>query len=219
MCLRPGQSSATVIKPPVGLQSDVLKVHETRSSLLPVLTLHPWDCQSRDTWISLPFTLRKRWTFMKDKLAGCPGSSRRQSSSCWGVSSLGGGWAQRTEKKGDLTWTHGHVASCLLLGRAGPMAVRLPRQGTRVRALVWEDPTCRGATKPMCHNYWACTLEPTSHNYWACVPQLLKPACLEPKSHNYWACVSQLLKPTRLQPMLRNKKSHHNEKPAHCNEE
>ena len=22
-----------------------------------------------------------------------------------------------------------------------------------VRALVWEDPTCRGATKPMSHNY------------------------------------------------------------------
>ena len=24
---------------------------------------------------------------------------------------------------------------------------------TRVRALVQEDPTCHGATKPMCHNY------------------------------------------------------------------
>ena len=29
-------------------------------------------------------------------------------------------------------------------------------QGTRVRALVREDPTCRGATKPVCHDYWAC---------------------------------------------------------------
>ena len=29
-------------------------------------------------------------------------------------------------------------------------------QGTRVRALVWEDPTCRGATKPVSHDYWAC---------------------------------------------------------------
>ncbi|XP_059946851.1 calcium load-activated calcium channel isoform X3 [Mesoplodon densirostris] len=27
------------------------------------------------------------------------------------------------------------------------------RQGTRVRALVWGDPTFRGATKPVCHNY------------------------------------------------------------------
>ena len=29
----------------------------------------------------------------------------------------------------------------------------LPRQGTRARALVWEDPTCRGATRPVSHNY------------------------------------------------------------------
>ena len=46
-------------------------------------------------------------------------------------------------------------------------------QGTQVQALVWEDPTCRGATKPMRHDYWACALEPASHNYWAHEPQLL----------------------------------------------
>ena len=28
------------------------------------------------------------------------------------------------------------------------LGVCLPMQGTRVRALVWEDPTCRGATRP-----------------------------------------------------------------------
>ena len=50
-------------------------------------------------------------------------------------------------------------------------------QGTWVQSLVQEDPTCRGATKPMRHNYWACALEPVSHNYWAHAPQLLKPAC------------------------------------------
>ena len=49
-------------------------------------------------------------------------------------------------------------------------------QGTRVRTLVREDRTYRGATKPVHHNYWACALEPVSHNYWAHVPQLLKPA-------------------------------------------
>ena len=32
------------------------------------------------------------------------------------------------------------------------LRVCLPMQGTRVRALVWEDPTCRGATKPVSHN-------------------------------------------------------------------
>ena len=63
------------------------------------------------------------------------------------------------------------------------LRIRLPMQGTRVLALGWEDPTCRGATKPVCHNYWA--------------------------------RMPQLLKPTYLEPVLHNKRSHHNEKPAH----
>ena len=71
------------------------------------------------------------------------------------------------------------------------LRIRLPMQGTRVQALVREDPTF--------HNYWAWALEPTSHNYWAHVTQLLEPACLE--------------------PVLHNKRSYHNEKPAHRNEE
>ena len=79
------------------------------------------------------------------------------------------------------------------------LRIRLSMQGTRIRALVRKDPTCRGATKPVHHNYWACTLEPASHNYWARVPQLLKTVHLE--------------------PVLRNKRSHRNEKPTHCNEE
>ena len=33
------------------------------------------------------------------------------------------------------------------------LRVCLPMQGTQVRALVWEDPTCRGATGPVSHNY------------------------------------------------------------------
>ena len=33
------------------------------------------------------------------------------------------------------------------------LRICLPTQGTRVRALVWEDPTCRGATRPVSHNY------------------------------------------------------------------
>ena len=47
------------------------------------------------------------------------------------------------------------------------LRIRLPMQGTRVWALVWEDPTCRKATKPLRHDYWACALEPASHNYWS----------------------------------------------------
>ena len=48
------------------------------------------------------------------------------------------------------------------------LRVCLPMQGTRVRALVWEDPTCCGATKPVSHNYWACASE-------ACAPQQERP--------------------------------------------
>ena len=48
------------------------------------------------------------------------------------------------------------------------LRIHLPMQGIWVRSLAQEDPTCRGATKPV------------SHNYWACAPQLLKPTCLEP---------------------------------------
>ena len=33
------------------------------------------------------------------------------------------------------------------------LRIHLPMQGTRVRALVWEDPTCGRATKLVHHNY------------------------------------------------------------------
>ena len=33
------------------------------------------------------------------------------------------------------------------------LRIRLSMQGTRVHALVREDPTCRGAKKPVRHNY------------------------------------------------------------------
>ena len=67
------------------------------------------------------------------------------------------------------------------------LRIRLPMQGTQVRALVQEDPTCHGATKPTLRNYCAHVL--------------------------------QLLKPMLLEPVLCNKRNHHNEKPAHHNEE
>ena len=33
------------------------------------------------------------------------------------------------------------------------LRICLPMQATRVRALVWGDPTCRGAAGPVSHNY------------------------------------------------------------------
>ena len=45
------------------------------------------------------------------------------------------------------------------------LSVRLPTQATRFRSLIWEDPTCRRATRPVCHNYWRpCSLHPVLHN-------------------------------------------------------
>ena len=79
------------------------------------------------------------------------------------------------------------------------LRIHLPAQGTRVQALVREDPTCRGATKPLCHNGWACALEPESHSYWALMRQLLKPACLE--------------------PVLCSKRDHRGERPVHRSKE
>ena len=32
------------------------------------------------------------------------------------------------------------------------LRICLLMQGTRVRALVWEDPACRGVTRPVSHN-------------------------------------------------------------------
>ena len=37
------------------------------------------------------------------------------------------------------------------------LRIHLPVQGTWVRSLVQEDPTCCRATKPVCHSYWSHT--------------------------------------------------------------
>ena len=44
------------------------------------------------------------------------------------------------------------------------LRIQLPVQGTWVQSLVREDPTCLGATKPVCHNYRAQILEPVLQN-------------------------------------------------------
>ena len=76
------------------------------------------------------------------------------------------------------------------------LRIRLPMQGTRVRALVREDPTCCGATKPVRHNYWACTpqlLKPARSR--ARTVQLLSPGGTTTKAHVPRACAPQQEKP------------------------
>ena len=77
--------------------------------------------------------------------------------------------------KGKLkVWSLTGKAPVLKIGTFGASLVAqwlricLPMQGTRVRALVWEDPTCRGAARPVSHNYWACASG-------ACAPQQERP--------------------------------------------
>ena len=92
-----------------------------------------------------------------------------------------------TETKPLVVWRNGCVCVCGEVGKGDEevqtsgyiinkwaslvaqwLRVCLPMQGTRVRALVWEDPTCRGAAGPVSHNYWACA-------YGACAPQQERP--------------------------------------------
>ena len=78
------------------------------------------------------------------------------------------------------------------------LRICLPMQGTRVWALVWEDPTCRGAAGPMSHNYWACASG-------ACAPQQERPRQSEARASRW-----------RVAPTCCNwrKPSHRNEDPT-----
>ena len=66
----------------------------------------------------------------------------------------------------------------------------LPMQGTWVRALVQEDPTCCRAAKPVYYSYLACAQSPQAATAGPPCLQLWKPACLEPmihkRSHSSW---------------------------------
>ena len=66
-----------------------------------------------------------------------------------------------------------HLLPCKALksagGRAASLVVQWVRihlltQETQVQSLVWEDPTCRGATKPVLLNLRVSTLEPVLCN-------------------------------------------------------
>ena len=78
------------------------------------------------------------------------------------------------------------------------LRVCLLMQGTRVRALVWEDPTCQGAAGPVSHNYWACASG-------ACAPQQERPRWWEARAPRW-----------RVAPACRNwrKPLHRNEDPT-----
>ena len=55
------------------------------------------------------------------------------------------------------------------------LRTQLPMQETWVRSLVWGDPICPGAAKPLNHRHWAHAPEQVSLNYGAHAPQLWSP--------------------------------------------
>ena len=82
------------------------------------------------------------------------------------------------------------LLSCIFHGRLRTFSIYLTSLYIFNRSLIWEGPTCRGATKPVHHNYRACALEPGSSSYWSlCTPGAT----------------------------LCNGRSHGNKKPRHCN--
>ena len=58
--------------------------------------------------------------------------------------------------------------------------IHLPKQGSWVRSLIWENSTCHRAAEFVGCKHWARPLEPPSRNYWVPVLPLLKPVGLEP---------------------------------------
>ena len=86
------------------------------------------------------------------------------------------------------------------------LRIHLPVQGTWVRALVREDPTCCRATKPVRHNYWACALEPMSHNYWS-------PCATTTEARVPRACALQQEKPPQWEACAPQQRV----APTHCN--
>ena len=91
---------------------------------------------------------------------------KEQALSCSSISSMSG--SPCFEKMDtDSRWSYIKNGSRESLA-AQWLRICLPMQGTRVRALVWEDPTCCGATGPVSHNYLACASE-------ACAPQQERP--------------------------------------------
>ena len=114
----------------------------------------------------------------------------------WASSGLAHVWAEKCYLSG---LAEGAYLARKYLPRVALVAQRIkihmPVQGTWVPSFLWKDPTYCEAAGPLHHNYWTRAPEPLSCNYWAHAPQLLKSS--------------------RLELMLHDKRSHHNEKPAH----
>ena len=133
--------------------SDSVRPHRWQPTRLPC----PWDSPGKNTGVGCHFRLQCRKVKSESEVAqSCPTLSHPMNCSLPG-SSIHGIFQARV-----LEW--GATACGLAVGNP-PATAGL--QGTQVWSLVQEDPTCRGATKPVHRNYWARALEPKSCNYWS----------------------------------------------------
>ena len=74
----------------------------------------------------------------------------------------------------------------------------LPTQGTQVWYLVQEDSTWCKATKLVCHNFWAHTVEPMSYSSWSLNTLELHTTTTKPECCNYRSpCAWSLSSTTR----------------------
>ena len=70
-----------------------------------------------------------------ERALGMPAGLGLEKLQCWGLPQ----------------WSSGQKSACQM-------------HGTRVWSLVWKDPTCHEATKPVHRNYWVLALEPVLHS-------------------------------------------------------
>ena len=116
-------------------------------------------------WITVPFPMGLGWVSPFTWLVpmatstSCPGKHRGLVTVALSTSTVGSpphqsilliAWGCKKKKKKKQRKERGK----------SPCPGDLVAKKTWVRYLVWKDPTCCGATKPVYHNYWACTLEP-----------------------------------------------------------
>ena len=102
-------------------------------------------------------------------------------------------WNQENKPRGLPWWCSGWESTWHCRGHGfEPWSGRIPHAAEQLSP-------CATATEPALWSPRATTTELACHNYWAREPRLLRPA--------------------RLEPVLRNKRSHRSERPAHHNKE
>ena len=129
-----------------------------------------WTCKERDD-VKFYFPLLTRYSRQRFWRVNYGKNSHPSlaSASSLRIPSAGSEWKWRTQL---WYWPEFGKGFLKINFRASLVAqwlrICLLMQGTRVRALVWEDPTCHRAAGPVSHNCWACASG-------ACAPQQERP--------------------------------------------